>query len=102
MKRGNTEVVSGPSQAAKKAKIEDFAPPTMVNDGMLQGSSSSTPNQDQTDGWTKVEKRKKKKEIKLLDGKRDVRYYAFFFLFFSHHKPGFLFRTVFIHHASCR
>jgi len=73
MKRGNTEVVFGTFQSAKKAKIDDFALPATVNDGMLQGSSSSTPNQDQTDGWTKVEKRKKKKEVKLLDGKRDVR-----------------------------
>ena len=66
MKRGNTEVACGIPQSAKKVKIEDTPSTT------LQGSSS-TPNQDQTDGWTKVEKRKKKKEVKLLDDKRDVR-----------------------------
>jgi hypothetical protein len=71
MKRGHreAEVVSSPTQPAKKAKIDDVPTTTTTVNGM-QGT---TANQD---GWTKVEKRKKKKEVKV-DGKRDVRWFFF-------------------------
>ena len=84
MKRGpSAEVVSGTGQPAKKAKIDDMTTTITVN-----GVQGTTANQD---GWTKVEKRKKKKEVKV-DWKRDVR-----LRFFCRDpsQPG-------VHHASCR
>ena len=68
MKRGHgeAEVATGPTQPAKKAKIDDVPPTTTTTVNGMQGAPE---NQE---GWTKVEKRKKKKEIKV-DRQRDVR-----------------------------
>ena len=74
MKRGSSAVVADATQATKKTKVDTA--------NMHQGT---TQNQD---GWTKVEKRKKKKEVKL-EGRRDVRAYLFFVTQRSHH-PGFI------------
>jgi hypothetical protein len=77
MKRGpSAEVLSGTSQPTKKAKIDDVLPTTTTTVNGVQGT---TVNQE---GWTKVEKRKKKKEVKV-DWKRDVR-----FVFVTTSQPG--------------
>jgi hypothetical protein len=66
MKRGNSGSVPDSSQARKKTKVDNI-PSKNVDQGTSQ-------NQD---GWTKVEKRKKKKEVKL-ESRRDVRVSLFF------------------------
>jgi len=89
MKRGpGAEVVFGTTQPVKKAKIDDVPPTTTTT--TVNGVQGTTVNQE---GWTKVEKRKKKKEVKV-DWKRDVRFA--FFVFVTHHNQGP------VHHASCR
>jgi len=86
MKLGpSAEVVFGTTQPVKKAKIDDVPPTTTTT--TVNGVQGTTANQQ---GWTKVEKRMKKKEVKV-DWKRDVR---FAFFVFVTQGP--------VHHASCR
>ncbi|KIM45582.1 hypothetical protein M413DRAFT_343921 [Hebeloma cylindrosporum] len=95
MKRGHAEVMSGTTQPLKKAKTSsseeasDDTIPVNVN-----GLPSTTNEQQHQDGWTKVEKRKKKKEVKKVDTgrSRDVRY-AVYLTFRDQ-------RTLFVHHVA--